>query len=143
MDMMKHAGREFKLAGWEDGDDSMQNLMMDNVKELLLVFNEQGHSGFSAKYCLKLFETLANFGFIGKLTGADEEWNKCEFSNVYQNKRFSSIFKDEVDGEAYWINGKVFSDDGGRSYCTNSYSRVPVNFPITMDDLKTEYIVLK
>lgn len=139
----KHAMREFQIAGWcdENGvfNDEMQKMMCDGVLKLLDVFAEEGHSGFSASYAISLFKKLVNFEPITALTGADDEWvdvghHGCSIH--YQNKRMSSVFKDSKDGQAYWMDGRVFwdwhkDDDGSmhKSYFTSRDSRVYIDFP--------------
>ena len=98
---------------------------------LIEVFAEQGHSGFSAAYCVGLTEKLMRFEPLGPLTGADDEWvDVAEESGyaLYQNKRCGHVFK--TAGEAYDIQGKIFRDPDGSTW-TNGDSRVPVVFPYT------------
>jgi len=126
--LINHAKKEFQLAGWLDEPiDEMQQLMMDNLLELLETFANQGHSGFSAGYCLGAFETLSRFNPLTPLTGEDDEWNDMG-DGYLQNKRDSEVFKE--GGECYWVNGIVFEDKDGGQY-TNYKSRIPVEFPWT------------
>jgi len=69
------------------------------------------------------------------LTGEDNEWNEIG-DGLEQNRRCSHVFRQ--DGEAYDINGKVFTDADGGSY-TSIDSRVPVTFPYTPE---TEYVTV-
>ena len=144
----EHAIMEFKAAGWLDDSgayiDEMQAMLCEHVLELLTVFSNEGHSGSTAPYAIDMFSRLAKFHPIAPITGEDWEWTEVSErmgSKCWQNKRCSSIFKDE-DGTAYDIDGKVFwewavsyDDDGKpngkayRSYYTGRESRVPVTFP--------------
>ena len=141
----EHAIMEFKAAGWLDDTgayiDEMQAAICEHVLELLTVFSNEGHSGSTAPYTIDLFERLAMFKPITPLTGEDWEWSEVSEtmgSKCWQNKRCSSVFKDE-NGECYDIDGKVFwewcrgvvgSDDKPfKSYYTGRESRVPVTFP--------------
>ncbi|AMO57353.1 hypothetical protein GZ77_15775 [Endozoicomonas montiporae] len=124
MSLIAHAKKEFEIAGWP-GDDEMQKMMCDCLLELLETFSKQGHSGFSAPYCLEHFDKLARFQTISPLTGEDDEWVDVG-DGMFQNKRDSTVFKE--NGEAYWLDGKIFRDKDGCTY-TNSDSRVPVTFP--------------
>ena len=147
-----HALTEFRAAGWVDEDgkyiDEMQEAICSHVLKLLDVFSDEGHSGSTAPYAINMFERLAMFKPIAPLTGEDWEWHDVsEYSGrtSYQNKRCSSVFKDE-DGEAYNIDGKVFwewavsyDDDGKengihKSYYTSRDSRVPVTFPYVVPE---------
>lgn len=108
-------------------DDDPDRWMAENVMELIRVFSAQGHSGSSAPFCVKMFETLANWRPWGPLTGEDDEWSEVS-DGVFQNKRCSHVFRE--NGEAYDIDGIVFVDEHGCGY-TNRDSRVPVTFPYT------------
>ena len=150
MSLLSHAKEEFRAAGWVDENgkynDDMQEAICDHVIKLLEVFSEEGHSGSTAPYAINLFTRLAKFEPITPLTGEDWEWNEVSErmgSKCWQNRRCSSIFKDD-NGECYDIDGKVFwewavsYDDEGKpngevhkSYYTNRESRVPVTFPYT------------
>ena len=135
----KHAREEFRAAGWTDENgnfnDEMQALICANVLDLLNVFAKQGHSGSSAPYAINMFRRLVNFKAITPLTGEDWEWSHVA-DNLWQNKRCSSVFKDET-GNAHDIDGKVFwewnvgFDDGKpyKSYYTNGGCHTPVTFP--------------
>lgn len=143
MSLFEHAKNELKSIGMLDSDDEMNTMMAQNVLELITVFAEQGHSGFSAPYCINMFTKLANFHPLSPLTGADDEWSDVTSYNdgttLYQNKRNGSVFRDASG--AYNIDGKVFWDwcrgeDGEpfKSYYTSKDSRVPVTFPYTVPD---------
>lgn len=134
-----HAETELKAVGYKlDGTDEPYNDMaVKAILQLIDVFDEQGHSGFSAPYVLNAFSTLAKFEPLAPLTGADDEWNEVG-DGVYQNKRCSRVFKqaDRFNGQAYDIDGRVFREKNGGAY-TSSESFVPVTFPYTP---KTEYV---
>ena len=102
--------------------------MQENVIELLRVFAKQGHSGFSAPYCIETFRKLALFEPLVPLRGIDDEWNEC-CSGMWQNNRCSHVFK-ELDGRAYDIQGRIFREPNGSCY-TNRESRVYISFPYT------------
>jgi len=131
MSYKEYAKTEFKFANWVDEDgkfnDEMQEMMCKQVLELLDLFDKHGHSGFSAPYAINLFKNLADFKPITPLTGEESEW--VEIENKWQNKRFSSVFKDS-DGRAYNSQGKVFREPNGACY-TNSDSHVYIKFPYT------------
>lgn len=133
-----HAEREFLAAGYipldQPQEDGPNKWMQENVLELLRVFGEQGHSGFSANYCIEVFRTLAKFEPLVPLQGTDDEW--CEVhEGTWQNKRCSHVFK-EADGRAYDIDGRIFREPSGACY-TSRDSRVYVTFPYTP---KREYV---
>lgn len=151
MSMLEWAEQELRYAGYDinDPEDGPNKWLAEGTLELLKVFTEQGHSGSSAPYAVALFEKLAMWKPIVPLTGEDDEW--CEPYNVedtQQNKRNSAVFKKE-DGQAYWIEGRVFwewathpeIDDGKpfKSHYTSRDSRVDITFPWTQPDQR-EYV---
>lgn len=122
--LVEHAKKEMQLA-WPD-KDTMQDRVKENIVELLTVFSNQGHSGFSASYVLAYFQKLANYDIISPLTGEDAEWVQID-SNLYQNSRDGSVFKDE--NGAYWSCGIIFEDtDGSRVQTKDSKVKIE-SFP--------------
>lgn len=105
------------------------------------MFSEQGHSGFSASYAINILEKLLRFEPITPLTGNDDEWTELDYDKdtKYQNKRYSRVFKD-ADGKAYDSEGKIFSDNGGKSWYQSKDSRVYIDFPYVP---KTEKVIVE
>lgn len=142
-----HAWREFKAAGWVDENnqfkDEMQEIICKGVLKMIEIFDEEGHSGSTAPYAISLFKRIAMFEPIAPLTGEDDEWVDVGHHGggiQYQNSRMSSVFKNSKDGQAYWMDGRVFwewaSPYEGRephepykSYFTSRESRVYIDFP--------------
>ena len=131
--LLAHADRELPPA---DGDE-MQALMNQGLRELVLVFGTQGHSGFSANWARQSLEKLLAYEPLRPLTGEPDEWAEVA-DGVFQNKRWSRVFKqaDRFDGQAYDIDAKVFREPSGACY-TGRESMVPVVFPYWP---KTEYV---
>lgn len=119
--LLAHADRELKDARGSD--------LASNLKEIVLVFATQGHSGFSASLAIDCLVKLLRFEPLGPLTGSDDEWNEVG-PGVFQNNRCSRVFKqaDRFDGQAYDIEGKVFREPNGACY-TSRDSMTPVVFP--------------
>lgn len=136
--LIEHAKREFKAIGYipldQEQEDGPNKWIQENLIELLEVFSKQGHSGFSAGYCINAFNKLARFEPLASLTGEDWEWQEVG-TGTWQNIRCGRVFKDE-HGQAYDIEGRVFVNPTGEAY-TCKESRVYVVFPYTP---KTEYI---
>ena len=135
MDSIRYAKSE--LARISKDEDGMQDLVNRNILEIVKVFSEQGHSGFSAGYVLSMLERLLRFKPISPLTGVDDEWDEdvCTRDGIhtYQNKRCSSVFK-SVDAQGNVIScedidGIVVSDDGGITWFTSGNFRKNVTFP--------------
>lgn len=140
--LKSHAQRELELAGWYEKDSVYGGMIPEAVLELMEVFSKQGHSGGSAPIVISLFKKLAMWEAISPLTGEDAEWNEVS-EGVFQNNRQSTVFKqaDRFNGQAYTIEGKVFSDNGGLSWFTNSNSFVPIEFPYTHKE--PERVIIK
>ncbi len=146
MSMMEWAKRELDLAGFKESDDpdDINCWMRNDVLQLIQTFANQGHSGFSARHAINLFQSLANWKPISPLTGEPHEWTEVG-PDVWQNKRACNVFKGE-DGRAYWSDGIVFWEwvtpeegESYKSYFTSRDSRVFIDrFPWTMPE-KPEY----
>jgi len=141
MSLVQYAESELDRIGMIN-DDDMNGMMRKHLLHMVNEFAEEGHSGFSASYALSCLKKLLNFKPLSPLTGEDDEWGDVSQMNgntLYQNKRCSSVFKD--DSGAWDINGKVFwewykGEEGKarKSYYTSYESRVPVTFPYTVPD---------
>lgn len=139
--LYRHAVDELKLGGYYDGDE-MNHMMADNVLELITTFAKQGHSGFSAYFCIDVFSTLAKYELLTPLTDEDDEWVDVAMESmkdgngtIYQNKRCSAVFKVNKDGVPYYLDAIVFKDKDGCTY-TSSKSQRNIKFPYIP---KTEY----
>lgn len=130
MGTKEYGRKELERIGYfKEGDDPYNVAVANAILELLEVFDNQGHSGFSAPYVIGMFERLAMYKPITPLTGEDDEW-----SAEGQNKRYSAVFKDSKYGKAYNIEGRIFSDDGGETWFINRDSRVYIDFPYTVPE---------
>lgn len=125
---------ELTRIGMYGSGDEMNDAMCDHILKMVDVFAEEGHSGFSAEYAIGILQKLLRWQPLSPLTGEDDEWN--EEDGFFQNKRCSRVLKNEKDGQAYDIRGKVFVEPDGVSY-TSRDSRVDIEFPYVP---KTEYI---
>lgn len=129
-------------------NDEMQREINKDILDVVKVFSEQGHSGFSASYAINLLNRLLSWKPVTPLTGEESEWGEVrpwnEGNNLQQNLRCSAVFRNNFDNStAYYIDGKVFSDDGGRTWFTKGGkgSSVSVTFPYAVPD-KPEYIII-
>lgn len=140
MSILDYAKREMDIVGMtEDSPDEMNRAMRDHILNMVRVFADEGHSGFSASYAIRILEKVLRFEPLTPLTGEDSEWAEISFGPdmKWQNKRCSRVFKGE-DGRAYDSEGIVFYDwvedeDGEKckSHYTSSGSRVYIEFPYT------------
>lgn len=125
------------------GSDEYDQEIRKSVLEIIGIFEEQGHSGFSASYAISALTKLMKFEPLTPLTGEDSEWNEVG-NGVFQNRRLSRVFKNTSDNRAYDIDGIVFyewmEDEDGRkfkSYYTCKDSKVFIEFPY---EPKTIYV---
>jgi hypothetical protein len=136
--LIEHAKRELKAVGYipleQEQEDGPNKWMQENLIELLEVFSNQKHSGFSAKYCIAYFNKLANFEPLVPITGEDWEWLEVG-TDMWQNIRCGKVFKDQ-HGQAYDSEGKIFVEPNGCIFIS-SKSRVNITFPYVP---KTEYV---
>ena len=121
--LLEHAKNELKIAGYDiespekevfETDKDYGNACAKNAYKMLEVFSNADHSGFSAQMTLQLFNRLAQFKCLTKLTNNPGEW--IDLGNgSYQNKRQSSCFSDDNLKTYYDIDeeeNKIFELDG-------------------------------
>ena len=114
----------------------MQEMMNNDVIELLKVFEEQGHSDFSAPIVISLFSILANYRLVTEVEDNPDDWDENG-----QHKYISSIFK-RSDGTCYYMYGRLFAEPNSDNFFYNKASNVDVTFPIKPFDLESRYIRL-
>lgn len=125
--LLAHANRELPHVGKDD----MGMQMADNLRELVLVFGTQGHSGFSASYARQALDKLLRFEPLAPITGAPEEWEEV-FSGGFQNKRCGRLFMDRerFEGAPYDIDAVVFREPDGACFTGRGSAQV-ITFPYT------------
>jgi hypothetical protein len=128
--LVKHAKKELQIAGLFDKNSDYNGMLGKAVMELINVFSNQGHSGSSASMVNRIFSQLASYQTITPLTGKDDEWNLV--SNIggnacYQNNRNSALFKDNKDGQAYYINAILWKTQKGITWHGITSSEISSN----------------
>lgn len=113
-----------------------------DILDVVKTFSSQGHTGFSAQYCLNILNRLLNYKPLSAITDNADEWEALEYGEdiAYQCKRCPQVFKD-AEGRVYDVEGKVFSDNNGHSWFTNAESRVYVELPYSVPE-KPEYVII-
>lgn len=103
----------------EDNGDGPNKWIYDNILEIIKIFGEQGHSGFSASYLISSLEKLMRWEPLTPLTFEDDEWecvgDRGDFPQ-YQNKRLSSVFKDGKDGQSYYLYAIIMREENGSTW---------------------------
>lgn len=82
---------------------------------------------------------------LSPLTLEDDEWNKCSFDNVYQNKRMSALFKDGKNGRPHYLHAVTCIDQRGIPFSagrvwikgTNKYYLLRNAHPKQFDEFPT------
>ena len=134
MSLLEFSQNELKRLEENCGSDiealELQKVVTNDVLQIINTFVQQQHSGFSANYMLNILDRLLRYKPLTALTGEDDEWEDCSKYGMQdmQNKRCTSVFK-RLDGTAYWVEGKIFSEDGGKSWYTSKDSSVDITFP--------------
>lgn len=122
--MVKYAKRELARIGRDE--EGLQDLINKNILDIVEMFSEQDHSGFSAGYALSVLERLLRYKPLTPLTGEPDEWNDTWYGSK-QNKRCHSVF---LDGDkAHDDDAIIVSDNGGITWFTSGRFRKEVTFP--------------
>ena len=107
-----------------------QNLIDRNM---LFVFNLFKKYNFTKEDCYRICRLLSWKPII-PLTGAEEEWNTIK-EGFEQNELCSAVFRYNKDNStAHYMDGKIFSNDGGISWYTNKESHINITFPFIVPD---------
>lgn len=126
MNIIEFAKNELEIAGMFDKDSDYNGMIGDAVMELIKVFAEQGHSGYSASIVSNIFNMLSKWKPITPLSGNDDEWNRCssvEDSPYWQNKRNSAVFKDGKEGKPYYVDAYRLRTPDGNCYGGSLYTK--------------------
>jgi len=100
----------------------------EEILALCEAVGKSGQSGGSIPYTAgAIGETITKLLMqetLAPLTGEDSEWNRLSDDELgeemlYQNNRYSSVFKDK-DNRAYFIDAIVFDGDIGGAFTGNS-----------------------
>lgn len=121
--LLDHFRREVEiLRKKHNGDELIIDSMLPQIEALIMAFGEEGHSGASASIAgpviVQTIKRAFAFEPLSPLTGDDDEWNDISEEmgskeKCFQNKRLSSVFKDEKG--IYYLNAIVWKElpDGG------------------------------
>jgi hypothetical protein len=108
--LVAHAIHELDLIGMTaDNPDEMNRMGRRCLLDLVRLFADQGHSGFTAAYTLATLNKLLDFKPLTPITNDPDEW--LYHGDVGKN------------GEGLWQNkrdGECFSADGGKTFRRNS-----------------------
>lgn len=125
---LKHAELELDILCKSLPDPENQPIVKEFIPEILALvdkFGKSGQSGGSAPFTpgviANTIKKLCLFQSLTPITGLDEEWADVrEYSSPddpmkYQNKRLSSVFKNE-DGSAYYLDAILWKNQKGTTW---------------------------
>lgn len=122
--LMKWADKELKLAGYNaEHSNSPAPWLYRQVMKDLALFYSHGNSWYSASEERNLFNKLAKLSVLSPLTFKEDEWSECG-KGVWQNKRASSVFKDN-DGSIRDIYAFVKKPLWRKEYNSNDFVTNP------------------
>jgi hypothetical protein len=123
---LKHAERELAILVGSAKDPENRPIIEPFIPEILALVDKFGHSGQSggsapyvASAISQAVKHLCMQETIAPLTGEDGEWNDVSGHGIppeFQNNRLSSVFKDEKDGRAYYLDAIVFKSPNGHCW---------------------------
>lgn len=138
-----------KEEDYQPGNEDYGLMCYDAAEHLLAVFQEQGHSGYSAKVVKEIFSRLVDGKPLTPVTDEEDQWCKTYVLEAisekrYQHKRMSSLFKHvKEDGTiSYYDMNRVRAYDKEHgSFSTihiddimNEY--FPITFPYVGEEVK-------
>lgn len=112
MSLVEHAKSELERAGLFDKDSDYNGMLGPAIMKMVETFAAEGHSGASAAWTLQLFNRVASYKALTRLTSDSEEWcNVSEYGGpndapIWQNKRDSSYFSHDGGKTGYSIDDK-------------------------------------
>ena len=126
MNIINKAEREFNILE-KEVEDAIIMPFKTEILSLVKKFGNSGQSGASAPYTAgaisKAVKTLCLQEPICDIIGNDDEWVDCSDmgnSEIYQNRRLSSIFKVGKSGKPYYIDAIVFKGQNGNCFTGNN-----------------------
>lgn len=111
MSLKQHTEFELHKAGLLDNDSDYNGEIGKSVMQLIEVFSNQGHSGYSASVVRNLFNQLSDYKPLGGISGEEDEWVEVS-KGLLQNKRLSGVFKDVTiqNSKPYYLDSIIWKD---------------------------------
>ena len=122
----------------EDKDKQKQYIEIlkefkEEKRDILSIFNLFRRYNFSKEDDYRICRLLSWKPII-PLTGTEEEWNTIR-DGFEQNELCSAVFRYNKDNStAHYMDGKIFSNDGGMSWYINKESQINITFPFIVPD---------
>lgn len=140
-----------KEGDYHPGDEDYGLMCYDAAEQLLNVFEEQGHSGYSAMVVCSIFEHLVKGKPLTFIKDEEDQWYNAytteKFSEKrYQHKRMSSLFKHVApDGTVSYYDIdriRIYDQNGSPfSFSTHHIDNIvseyfPIKFPYIGEEIK-------
>ena len=138
-----------KKNDYHSGDEDYGIMCYNAAEQLLNVFEEQGHSGYSAMVVCTIFEHLVKGKPLTPIKDEEDQWHNAytieKFPEKrYQHKRMSSLFKHVApDGTVFYYDiGRIRAyDQNGDSFSTYHIDNIvskyfPITFPYVGEEIK-------
>ncbi len=114
MSLVEHATRELVLAGLMDQDSDYNGMIGQAALEIIEIFAQQGHSGFSASMTTDVVTRLMKYEPLTPLTSNPEEWiDRTDISGtpMWQSKRNPAVFSTDGGQTWYHLSDELEQDD--------------------------------
>lgn len=131
------------------GDEDYGIMCYDAAEHLLAVFQEQGHSGYSAKVVKEIFSRLVDGKPLTPIKDEEDQWHNAYTiekspEKRYQHKRMGSLFKHVApDGTVsyYDIDRVKAYDQNGNPFSAQQIDNIvseyfPIEFPYVGEEIK-------
>ena len=138
-----------KEGDYDPGDEDYGIMCYNAAEQLLAVFEEQGHSGYSAITVCSIFERLVKGKPLTPIMDEEDQWRKAyslkkDPVKRYQHKRMGSLFKYVApDGTVsyYDIDRIKAYDRNSVAFSTSHINDVvneyfPIKFPYIGEEIK-------
>lgn len=104
MSLVDFAEKELKLAGLFDADSDYDGMIGPAALDIVKVFAEQGHSGYSAALVTSIVEKLMRWQPLTPITSDPDEWMDLSGHEMpmWQNRRDCAAFS--RDGGKTWYH---------------------------------------
>ena len=136
-----YAYSQLDKAGLFDLDSDYEGMIGKVVMELIELFSNQGHSGFSASWVTDIFNKLSRFKPIVPIDNPMmlEEYRDCsEYMDIskgqfLQSTILSNMFSEDKGKSWYILLPKYNKDKDGNSFCTY-YRKYIEKFPFKYEE---------
>lgn len=140
-----------KEGDYQPGNEDYGLMCYDAAEQLLSVFQEQGHSGYSAMIVCTIFEHLVKGKPLTFIKDEEDQWRYAytveKFAEKrYQHKRMSSLFKHvKPDGTVSYhdIDRIRIYDQNGNPFSSSTHhiddivsEYFPITFPYIGEEVK-------